>query len=280
MTQAFDDRLVTLSITLDGETITYDQSYTIEAFGTKFANAVLSQCQMRIYNISKTVRDRLITKTSPFILQRDQIIASLDVGRKSYGTFRLFQGNIIASSPSQPPDIGVTFTSQTLSFMLGNPISVMMPENATLKSIAQQVAKNLGVALDFKATDKNVNNYSFMGAAIKQVQCLAEAGNVNAFIDNNTLHVRDVYKPSDSPIEINKHTGMVGVPEITETGIRVKCLILNEIKTTDTIRITSDVNPAANGDFVIFKLNFELATRETPFYWIIEATKYRLGISQ
>lgn len=39
------------------------------------------------------------------------------------------------------------------------------------------------------------------------------------------------------------------------------------------INITSKLNPAANGAYTVFKLGFELASRDTPFYYIAEGTR-------
>ena len=275
MTQAFDDRIVRLGIEVNGDVKTYDESFFIIAYGVKYATAIMGECQARIDNIDKTTRDYLLTQTSPFNLNRTAKKLTLDVGRQSYGTFRMFEGNIIACNPSQPPDIGVGFKSLTLSFMLGNIIARTEPENTNMRTIAQHIATDLGVALDFQATDKQINNYQFTGAALKQVQILCDAGNVDAFIDNDKLVVKDRNAGRNgSAILISKATGMVGVPEVTEQGVRVRVLIRNEIRIGDSITIESDVNPAANGTFVIYKLIFEIASRDTPFYWIIEATKF------
>lgn len=295
MTQAFDNRLVTLGILIDGENITYDQSFYILASGTKYTDGSLGECNIRIDNIAQQTRDLLITKSSPFnINQRTFPTITLDVGRQSYGTFRLFQGNGIASNPSQPPDISLTLRSLTGSMLLGNVIASTLPTTCPLQTIAQQVANDLSAAnqaiggpaiiLDFQATNRNISNYSFSGPTVKQVAKLNQLGGIRAFVDNNKLRVLDSGQPNrgtaNAPIQINARTGMVGVPEITELGVRVRCLIINQINVADQIQITSVRNPAANGNYTIYKLGFELASRDTPFYWIIEAQRFSLAATQ
>lgn len=281
MISAFDNRLITLGIDLGtGETVTYDQQFYISATGTKYANPNLGEMEVRIDNIDEKTRNFLLTQTSPLQIPRRPKLVTLDVGRVSYGTFRLFQGDVLASCPTQPPDIGLTLRSLTLGFMLGNPIAITQAATANLRAISQQVANQLGVTLNFLATDKQIDNYSFTGGALKQVQKLEDAGNVLAFVDNDTLVVMDnTGQRNPAPILINSDTGMIGVPEVTETGTRVRMLINNQIRVGDAVTIVSDINPAANGDYVVFRLLFQIASRDTPFYWIIEARskKYALG---
>ena len=63
---------------------------------------------------------------------------------------------------------------------------------------------------------------------------------------------------------------MIGVPEITQTGIRVRMLINNNMDLGTPVNVVSSVNPLANGSYVVYKLQYELASRDTPFYWILE----------
>lgn len=276
MTDAFDNRLISLQITVDNETLTYDQSYAIVASGTKYTNGNFADFLIRIDNIAKTDRNFLTTKTSPWSPQRTNALVSLNVGRASYGTFQMATGNAIACNPTQPPDIGLILKSQAFAASMGFVGAFSAPPTASLKSICQQVATNLGIPLDYQATQNpTIGNYHFSGASLVQVKKLNELANINAYIDNssNTLVVLDngTGRINEPPIIVSSATGMVGVPEISEIGVRCKMLILNEIKVGSRIQIQSEINPAANGTYYIAKLGFEVASRDTPFYWLIDA---------
>lgn len=143
-----------------------------------------------------------------------------------------------------------------------------------LSSICQRVATMLGVSLEFKATDRNIGNYSFGGPLVKQVQKLNDMGGICAFVDNTKLVVLNSNQArSEEPITVSAATGMIGVPQITELGVCVKTLINNEIKVGDSVKIESIINPAANGTFIVYKLGFEVASRDVPFYWLLELRK-------
>lgn len=280
MTEAFDDRLVTLDVALDGQTISYNQDFYIYAAGTKYTNGNIGEAIIRIDNISKVTRDLLVTKTSQWVTPRKYVNITLHAGRKSSGTFILFTGQGTASNPSQPPDISLTFKSLTQSFMLGNIGAFSAPPVSNLKTICTQIAKDLNVTLDFQAANnKNIENYSFNGPALKQVIKLNQMGGISAFIDNDKLVVLDSQTPRKSPrVLINSATGMVGVPQITDIGVSVKMLINAEIKVGDPVTIKSEKNPAANGDYFIFKLAFEVASRDVPFYWIMDLRPAGLAV--
>ena len=282
MGNAFDDRLITLTISLDGKTIaTYDQSFYIIATGMAYTNGNFGECALRIDNISQKVRDQLVTATSQWNnLKRAPAFITLSVGRESYGTFQIFSGNAIASNPSQPPDIGLTIRSLTQASLLGYPNAFAAPAMSSVKSICQNVAQSSGLALDFQAKNNpNIGNYHFTGAVGKQLQKLQDLG-VSAYVDqgSNTLVVTDYLSPREGgTIQVNSETGMIGVPEVTEVGVRVKMLITNQIKIGSQVQVTSKINPAANGIYILNKLGFEIASRDTPFYWILDTVYGSLG---
>lgn len=297
MTDAFDDRLVTLEIQLigpdgkpEGPLFTFDQSYYILATGTKFTDGSLGECAVRIDNISKETRDFLVTKTSPWSIQRLYANINLLVGRKSTGTLLIFTGQATAANPSQPPDIGLTLTSLAMSALLGNIGSLSTGSQATLQSICAQIAAQLvnpingkvGIPLDYQASyNPNIGSYIFNGPIIRQIQRVNQLGGVNAFIDNNTFVVLNANTPrKGQPITISKENGMIGVPEVNELGVTAKVLIgSNNFRPADAVTVKSQLNPAANGTFFIYKLGFDIASRDTSFYWNLDMRANLLGVS-
>ena len=280
MSAAFDDRLVTLDIELNGQKVTYNQDYYIIATGRRFTNGNFGECTIRIDNISKSTRDYLAAKTTPWIAQRQTAIVTLSVGRQSYGTFQLFNGNAIASNPTQPPDIGLIIRSLSQSGGLGYASSITAPAFATLQSVCQLIAQsqNPPLTLDFQAKNNpQISNYHFTGSVAKQIQKLNDLGLAYAYVDNTTLVVTDLQTPRQVPtIALNAQTGLIGVPEVTEIGARARMLINNEVKIGAPVTLTSVVNPAVNGDYYITTLSYEVASRDTPFYWIMDLTAKNL----
>jgi hypothetical protein len=273
--QTIDQRIVKVSVEIGVRTHTYQDLY-ISARGMKYANALQNECEITILNLNKQTRDYLLTETSPFNTNYVPKTITLEAGRQSYGTFRVYVGNVVAASVSQPPDIGITLKCLTGNFQKGNIIARNQPSQVSLSQVAKQVAKDLGTYLTFQAADKSISNFSFAGAALKQVEHLAFSGGVNVFIDDNTLVVKDQNVPLNNIVTVvNQNTGMVGIPELTEQGIRVVFLLDNRTVLGGTLRVSSVLNPAVNGDYVVYKLGFDIANRNDPFYYIAEAARRR-----
>lgn len=269
----FDPRIVKVSIEVNGLLKTYD-GFSIYASGTKFANANQNECEIKIFNLDKATRDYILTETSPFNLNRTPKRAIVEAGRQSYGTTKIYSGNIVSSVASQPPDIGITLKCLTGNFLKGNIVARYHSAQTPLDVIAKQISSDLSTTLDFQAANKNVSNFNFSGSSLKQVDALNAMGDVNAFIDNDVLVVKNVNQPIPNRTRVlNMDSGMIGIPEITEQGLKVKFLLDNITTLGGMLRVQSVSNPATNGDYVIYKLGFEIASRDTPFYWIAEGKR-------
>lgn len=268
-----DPRILQIGIEVNGALKTYE-GLAATASGTKFANPLEDECEVRIINLSSDTRAHILTEANPLNANRTPKRLIIDAGRKSTGTARLFFGDITAVQISQPPDITLTVKAKTGQAQKGMVVARSAPALSGLKDIAGQVAKDLGATLDFQAQDKRVGNYSHSGPALSQVRKLSEAGDVDAYLDGNTLVVKGGNVPLTGRLCIlDKDSGMIGIPEITEQGVKVKYLLDNQTTLGGALRILSKLNPAANGDYCIYKLAFEVANRDTPWYWIAEAKR-------
>lgn len=274
MANELDPRIVKVSIEVNGKLKTYTDPIMLAAEGTKFANSNQNECEIKIANIDKATADYILTTTSPYNLNRTPKSVIVEAGRQSYGTTKIYSGNIISSSISQPPDTVITLKCLTGNFQKGNIISRTQSGNASLSDISGQIAKDLDLRLDFQAQDKSISNYNYTGGALKQVDKLNEAGLINAYIDDDSLVVKEASLPLiNSERELSLENGMVGIPEITEQGIKVKYLLDNISKVGGGLKVTSSIYPAANGEYVIYKLSFEIANRDEPFYYIAEGKR-------
>lgn len=271
--QELDPRLIKLGVQIGSALKTYE-GLLIHATGTKYGNSNQNECTVQIANMDEATRDYILTETSPFNKNRKPKKLILDVGRVSYGTSRLFIGDITSSGISQPPDITLTMKALTGNFVKGDTISRNKPAQASLRSIAEQAAKDTGTSLNFQAKDKNIANYSFSGGALKQVNEIGRMGNVDAYIDDETLVVKESGVALTGQLrKLNLSSGMIGIPELTEVGIKVTFLFDNQTSVGSALEITSELNPSLNGTYVIYKLSFDVSNRDTPFYYIAEATR-------
>lgn len=268
----FDPRIVQIGIQREDDEITYYEGLTITAQGTRYGTDLINECQIRIDNLTREHRDYILKATSPyFLLNNPRIFVVVNAGRTSYGTVPIYFGSVTRSAITQPPDIGLILNCQTQYDQSVNIISYSGAARSGLKTIAQKAASDLDLTLNFQALDKQISNFSFSGDALTYVRKLAEAGNLNVTIDNKVLIVKDKGVPlKTGPKIISEETGMIGIPELTESGVRVKFLLDNDTQLFQTINLKSILNPSVNGNYELFKLGFDIASRDTPFYWIAD----------
>lgn len=273
-----DPRILRIGIEVDGRLKMYE-GLQLQASGTKYANANQNECEVKITNLDKTTRDYILTETSPFNLNARRKKLIVEAGRVSTGASLVYEGDIVSAVGSQPPDIQVTIKAKTGDFDKGNIVGRSKGGQTPLSAIARSVASDLGVRLDFQAQEKQIANYSHSGAALKQVDKLGTAGAVSAYINNDVLVVKDLNVPLKGRARVlNLDTGMVGIPEFTEQGLKVRMLFDNQTDLGYGLDVTSVMLPAANGEYVVYKLQFELSNRDEPWYLIAEAVR-RSGAS-
>lgn len=266
-------RILRVGVEVDG-VMRYYEGLAIVASGTKTANAAENECEVKITNLSKQTRDYILTETSPFNQSKKPKRLILEAGRESTGLSVVFIGDITSATIGQPPDIEIHLKASTKSTEKGNIIARSAGGDTNLSAIAKDVAKDLGLTLQFEATDKKISNYSHTGANTKQVVALGKAGGVNAYIDDDKLVVKNNNAALKGASQtLNLESGMIGTPEITEHGIKVKYLYNNNSAIGGALIIESKLNPAASGSYSIFKLNFDISNRDTQFYLTAEAKR-------
>ncbi len=246
--------------------------FSIYATGQKFDAALAGDCEIRIFNLTQAEQNFIISQTSPLQANRILIPVLLNVGRKSYGTFTLFRGMIFRSGISQPPDIGVILSGNVNYTLAGQTESVSRPAVTFLSTICNDIATRSGYVSNFLATDKQISNYRYDGSLAYQVNQLNTMGGIIAFADSaaQILTVRNKGEATNSsPVVINDANGMVGIPTFTMNGITVTTMINNNVNIGNIITLESKKLPAANGNYIVQKIVFDLASRDTQFYYTL-----------
>lgn len=270
-----DERLITISIEIGGQLKKFDQRFAIMASGTKFANAQQNEAKVKIANLTKADRDYLLTATSPFNKDRTSKKLIIEAGRVSTGTGKIYEGEISTVIPSEPPDVWLEFKCQTGQFLKGKLVAVSQPAQTKLSAIVEQIAKDTNLNLNFQAPDRNISNFSHTGSALHGIEKINQmGGGIHAYQDNEQLVVKSLNVPLTGTLRVlNKDSGMVGIPGFTELGVRVKYLMDKETVLGGALEIQSVMYPTTNGRYMIFKLGFEIASRDEPFYWIADGLR-------
>lgn len=277
----FDDRIVKIVFTYGTQQAVIDTSVDpsnppfIVANGSKFVDVTQNECTLQVGNLSRDLRNALATNLTPFDYNQQRKSIQVWAGRVSTGLFLRYEGDIISAIPSQPPDIIMHIRSKTMQFFKNDIVAQSYAVTAPLSQIASDTAKSLGLNLKFEASERNISNYAYSGSATGQLQRLGSLGPIDAYVDDNTLVCKDkgVVLVNASHV-LSQDSGMIGQIELTEYGVRVKSLLSPSVILGGTLTLNSVQNPSLNGDYTIYRTGFEIATRDTAFYDVIEATRY------
>lgn len=237
----------------------------ISVSGTKYASPTKNECAITLMNIKEDTRNQLLTNKSG--------IVSVEVGREDSGYFMIFQGDIVEVISTSPPDVALTIHANTAANASYKVVSKAYTPSAMLSTIAQGVATDMGLTLDFQAKDKKITNFYHNGPMSSQIQKLEETGGITVYVDDNKLLVHDSRAALKGRIKIlNKDSGMVGLPTITTdgqgtSGIEVSYIIDGESVLGGLLRIESKFNPAANGDYQIAQLGFQASSHGDDFFY-------------
>lgn len=271
-----DPRLLQLSIEIDGNAVLIDPALDVKFSVVKSTSAIENEAEIKVSNLGLDIRNRLMYKIQQSSKARQYTPVTLQVGRESTGLHTIFSGNCISATTSSPPDI--TLSLKCLGF--GRVVSAIADDIPATKSIqplsqvAKTVAQRLGLTLQFEATDMQVANYTHAVAASHEIRKLATMGNFDAYQDDGKLIVKDTAMPFVDSVDkvagalkiVSATTGMIGIPVHDENGLSCKMLIDGRFKVGEALRVESTLNPNINGSYVIYKLIYEGANRDTQWY--------------
>lgn len=277
MAENLDKRIIIVEIAVPGGTKRME-GISCDFTVTKTAGSLMNEAEIKIANLAKADRDYIVTATSPLQRPRQRKSITVWAGYESIGVTRRFSGDITDSSVTQPPDIWLNVKAKTGYFARGDLVSRSAPAQANLSQLAENVAKDLGLTLDFQAADKAIANYSFTGGNLLQVDKLGRAGMVDAYVDDDRLVIKNRGQGLAGRMrKLSEKTGMIGIPEEDEKGVKVKMFMDQHTGLGTMLEIESVLNPAANGRFVIYKMRDNCSMRGLPFYIEAEALRPGLG---
>ena len=255
-------RRLRVTLSVEGGSKTFTDPLDISVQGAIFGSPQSNECSITISNLNKEDRDYILSAFSVWTYGRNRGQVLVEAGRDDVGLSKVFSGVIVQSSITQPPDIGLEI--QALEGYYDNLAAQNVTTRAggSLKIAAKAVADKLGLTLQFEAEDRPVKNFSVVGNNSAMFKALEQSG-VQVYQDGSKLVVKSsVSTPLDGPrLVVNKDTGMVGIPQITELGVSVQILYQPGVRVGDAIELTSVLNPSANGSYTIYDLKFALATR-------------------
>lgn len=263
-------------------------------FQRYIGNAMYGMGKVSLCGLDKQTTNELTTLCSveQALLERKSITI-----RAGYGDSKalIIDGTITSAVPTVPPDVWIE--CDVLNGYERKQIvkSISVKGSLNIKELADTIARQLDLRNGAECRIKNdsygkkfyqrkMTNISFRGCI---TDCLSEVMNMYSFekddvfgvpvvyIDNETLIVDysnfgSVESKNRTHYQINKDTGMVGLPEISMAGTiaNITTLLKPEIKAGDVIDLESYMIPKANGQYNVIGVTYSGDFRGENWYSI------------
>lgn len=237
-----------------------------------------STAKISIANLSREDVEYLTTYTSPYVDQSKKKRINVFAGYESTGVGMIFSGDIYSALPEGLPDTWLNIEAKTEYFNQQNIITLAQGRMNT-KSLASVAANQLGVNLVWRSkSEKFIDAFNFTGAKAKLLNRINKLDNFHAYIDNNTLYVvdKDEQPPEESNTSTTKKTGyvkvingdsgLIGLPQPDEYGVKIKVLLDPSVNLADWFKLESKRLPIVNGFYQVYEMTYDFATREPQYY--------------
>lgn len=256
-----------------------------------------SDCDISIANLSREDVEYLTTYTSPYVDQSKKKKINVFAGYESTGVAMIFSGDIYSALPDGLPDTWLNIKAKTNYFEQQNIITYSQSA-ATTHDIALNIAGQLGYDLSWQSkSQKVIDSFNFNGAKAKLLNRLNQLDNFRAFIDNNILYCIDT---DDEPPEgdeetgyyteqpsstrkskgtikiINQDSGLIGLPQPDEYGVKIKVLLDPSVALGDWFKLESLRLPIVNGFYQVYEMVYDFSTRESQYYLEISGKNKRV----
>lgn len=154
------------------------------------------------------------------------------------------------------------------------------PKEAVMEDIYGKYAEH-GVKKGewlFPPMEPFIRPYSIAGTCSRYAN---ELGRYNGFYWSIQNQVMEVI-PSDKYLPLvtllNRDTGMVHYPKITDNGVRVSALLNPEVRPNRLIAVKSEAVPQADGEYRVGRIDYSLDNRDGDFYMHIHGERAVGGV--
>lgn len=210
----------------------------------------------------------------PLTYAQDNVV-SVYAGDDETGMSLAFMGNIVTSVPNYnaAPDVRLEIEA-----MAGYYAKLLAVPPYTFKgsipvaSILQDICQEVGFVFVNEGETKSALNPYLKGSPLQKIISLANSYNLNITLDGETVTLKPANGISRTVAVLNKNSGMIGYPDFTANGIKVKAEFLPTVSVGNQIKVESIV-PKATGVWNVISVNHSLGahTDNAPWFTIIEA---------
>jgi hypothetical protein len=283
-------RKLRVTFSLPSGDVVFDETTEMNITVSKDCLHSRPTAQIEIFNLTTGLREQLLTTFSEWNLRMIQTgvkdkstgqytkvkIEAGYIGKNGESTGLVFTGEVVTTSlTSTPPNIGISIScaSRMIDRTKDN---TYPPPGMTFIEYVNWAAKQMGVTTVNCETSYDNQQVKGMFDSVHDISSLMWAiqsvyrPHVVAYVDNDVLTVRDINRPlvAEGIIPVDE---FIGVPTMASFGASYQTLFDQKIHLGGIVTLNSKMNPSLgtavqNTKWLVFKLQYTLSSRNTPFY--------------
>lgn len=283
---AVDNRRLSLRIGNGDLVEEFTEEFYITCRTSKNVLAVQNQCTITIDNLTAERRNYLIGYFTQWASRNyGQPFVPLDIriGRQSKpdALTTVFRGAILETSLGNPPDITLTLSCITslidMNISSTGYVSSTIPRLSSFKEVCQWAANLVNMPLRYEVdqalpavaanTSALIIQKAYSLSAVVGLLANLHKTKICVFVDDDTLIVTEWGKALQGEIvEVNAATGLIGIPQITQWGVKFTTLADTPIRLAGAVDLFSAMNPAVNQNWIITGVEYDITSRDGSWY--------------
>lgn len=284
---AFKKRAIRTSFTLgegnfglDGSNNLSLQGNRVSCVVTKAGGPSMGSLQLTIYGMTLSQMNRLSTLGMAVQTVRRNTI-TVEAGDDESGYATVFIGTINAAWAAMEamPEVAFQVEAQTgLLEAVSSAPPASFPGPVSVASAMSSLATQMGLSFQNSGVSVVLPPSYYYGSPRNQAMQIARDANIEWVIDNNVLAIWPKGQARNGmPPLISPETGMVGYPSFTSLGVELRTLFNPSVGYGQKITVQSSLD-AANGDWVVYGLDYELDANLPNGSWFTTIRAARPGL--
>lgn len=280
-----NSRILKVTLEMPNGKVVLNQTLFLRIRINKAALALQSKATIEVAGLSTQLRESMLSQFTAWNKRKNEganldnpawinvkVEAGFRVNGKDYSS-QVFIGQVVmVDLVAPPPDISIRITCYSRQIDKSNNVSSYPPGNVTFRAYVAWVAAQMNLGTNFicdtSYNDTVISNASrssrIVGSLLIDLQSIYRP-DVAAFVDDDYLIVKDRNKMIN-PNTIPKVSKFIGAPSWTEWGVSFVTMFDAAIRLGNGAELKSRINPSLNGQYVITELEYDLCSRERPFY--------------
>ena len=273
------ERIILVKFVLStGETVEIENTLHMDVKIKKTTAAASNEADIRVINLNRDVAKSIIEASAKIYTTRttrNKCTVYVTAGSADGELSDIFAGDVVTARLTGDTDQVLEIKAQTGFYGNLTQVARSFPQKqTTAKTVCESLANTYGVELKFDATNVPIYRYSFSGDPSQEMRMLLSDYGVACTIDDNVLLARDIGAAANYDIKVvNADTQMIGYPELDEHGVKVVALFDAQFKIGGKIDVSSVKNPAANGQYVVHEVNYDLSNYAAKFEMALTTAK-------